>query len=1022
MKSNVSIVLAILLIFPIIGFSQTITISGKVTSDEDDKGIAKVLISAITSGKSTTTNSSGHYRLTLEKEALVTFSSTGYIPREILVKESKELNINLVAKFNDLDEVVVVGYGSIVKASLTANIAKIEGQDISNIPVPNFQETLQGRLSGVFVAAASGKLGDGVKVRIRGESSISAGNDPLYIIDGMPITSSGSIDNSNPMYMLNMRDIESINVLKDAAAASIYGARSSNGVIVITTKEGRPGKTNFNVGIQRGYSSPTRKMSFLNADQYVELFRESGYNIDLAANIDPVNRPQEYPGSQLQFVESQLNQYSGHSDWRTGSVNTNWQDQAFNGDAGVTNVNFSASGGDEKTKFYFSSAYDKQEGILIRNTLERISGRLNFNHKVTDKLLVGANFSLSSSSTNTLPGDNQFNNPIQLVALSPISPLRDLEGKLYDRPTTIYYNNLIDSENASWTTNSLRNLNTIFGELKIHKNLSFRSEFGLDNITQNDDRYYGSRTATGQSSNGYGSSRWLKITNYNTNNFFNYQQEIHGLHDLEATLGMSYQNSETRFTSVDGREFPLDGLTTIKSAAEIVDGLSTLTSSTFLSYFARINYKFNKKYLLAISSRYDGSSRFGNSKKYGLFPAGSLGWLISEEPFLKDNTYLSFFKLRTSLGLTGNALIGDFDHLGLYEPLPYNLTPGLSPTQIANPNLTWETTRQFDIGLEFGLFEDRVSGEFDFYNKITKDLLLLVPIPATTGFVSQRKNIGEVQNYGFEILLNSINYANNTLTWRSSLNFARNFNRVRSLSENQSSIPPPYSSYLNGIFIDQPMAVFYGPKYAGVNPDNGDALYYADEGQSATTNDYNAAAKLFLGSPNPEYFGGLNNEISYKNIDLNFLFQGVYGNKIYQAAGVYYSNNANWFDNNTQDQMERWQKPGDITEVPQARLGICNGCSASSRYISDGSYLRLKTISLAYNFPEKWNDKLKIQNAKIYIITQNLLTFTNYNGWDPEVGTEALSNSFANANLFQGVDLYSAPQAKTFSLGIDLGF
>ena len=279
-----------------------------------------------------------------------------------------------------------------------------------------------------------------------------------------------------------------------------------------------------------------------------------------------------------------------------------------------------------------------------------------------------------------------------------------------------------------------------------------------------------------------------------------------------------------------------------------------------------------------------------------------------------------------------------------------------------------------------------------------------------------------MQNYGIEVLLNTINYSNSHFIWKSSFNFSRNINRVRALSKDQTEIPPPYSSYLNGIYVGQPMAVFFGPKYAGVDPENGDALYYKDEAQTEMTNDYNTAARLFLGSPNPDFIAGITNDLSYKNLDLEFLFQGVYGNKIYEAAGGYYANNGNWFDNNTAEQMERWQKPGDQTDIPQARLGICNGCSASSRYISDGSYLRLKTLSLAYNFPEKWNDKLKIQNAKIYIIAQNLLTFTKYNGWDPEVGTEALSNNFANANLFQGVDLYSAPQARTFSIGLDLGF
>ncbi|WP_339925834.1 TonB-dependent receptor [uncultured Cyclobacterium sp.] len=1022
MRSNIFIVLVVLLVSPLLGLAQNVTISGTVISDDNGMGIPGVSIGIKESGKSTVTDISGRYELSLDSKETIICSYLGFIPQEILVKNKTEINIRLVPNLNSLDEIVVVGYGSVNKPDLTGNVSKIEGDEIANIPVPNFQDALQGRLAGVFVASSSGKLGDGVKIRIRGTTSISAGNDPLYIIDGIPVTTAGSIDNSNPMSMINMGDIASINVLKDAAAASIYGARGSNGVVVITTKKGISGNTKFNVGIQRGISSPTRKMDFLNASQYVELFREAGYNNDLAANKDPLNNPQDYPGSDLQYVENRLDQYAGHSDWREGTINTNWQDQAFNGDAGVTNVNFSASGGDEKTRFYLSSAYDKQDGILIRNDFERISGRLNFDHNVSERFRFGANFSLTRTVTNSLPSDNQFNSPMQLVALAPISPIRDLDGELTDRPTTTYYNNLIDSENSSWSTTSLRNINSVYGELNVAKNLTFRSEFGLDNLVQNDDRFFGSRTATGQSSNGYGSSRWLKIATYNTNNFFTYQPFLQGPHKLEATLGMSFQKSENRFTSVDGQEFPLDGLTTLKSAAEIVDGLSTLTKTSFLSYFTRVNYKLDGKYLLALSARYDGSSRFGKSEKYGFFPAGSLGWIVSEEDFLKGNPYLSFFKVRTSFGITGNALIGDFDHMGLYEPLPYGLTPGLSPTQIANPNLTWETTQQFDFGLEFGLLEDRFTGEIDFYNKVTRDLLLLVPVPSTTGFETQRQNIGKMQNYGIEVLLHSINYSNTNFVWKSSFNFARNINRVRALSKDQSAIPPPYSSYLNGIYVDQPMAVFFGPKYAGVDAANGDALYFKDEAQTETTNDYNTAARLFLGSPNPDFIGGLTNELSYKNLDLVFLLQGVYGNKIYEAAGGYYANNANWFDNNTVAQMERWQEPGDLTDVPQARLGFCNGCSASSRYLSDGSYLRLKTISLAYNFPKKWNEKLKINNAKIYIIAQNMLTFTKYNGWDPEVGTEALSNSFANANLFQGVDLYSAPQAKTYSIGLNLGF
>jgi TonB-linked SusC/RagA family outer membrane protein len=1022
MKNNIFFVLAIFLVFPKELWSQSIIVSGKVVASEDGKALPGVWVSSGKSGTSVSTDILGEYRIVLEGEAAIVFSFPGYIPQEVMVKKESELDIRLVSNAQTLKEVVVIGYGSITRSDLTGSVSKLNGNKIAEIPVPNFQEALQGRLPGVFVETSSGKLGEGVKIRIRGTNSISAGNDPFYIIDGIPVTASGGIGNSNPMATVNFRDIASISVLKDASAAAIYGARGSNGVVFITTKKGTPGETKFNVGFQRGLSSPTRKKSFLNATQYTELLREAAYNVDLAGNRDPINNPTDYPDSQLQFAENRLDQYSGYSDWRSGRINTNWQEEAFNGDAGVTNFNFSASGGDGKTSFYFSGAYDKQEGILVRNNFERISGRLNFDHNVSERLLVGANFNLSRTVTNTLPGDNEFNNPIQLVALAPITPVRDLEGVLYDRPTTTYYNNLIDSENATWSTMGFRNINSIFGRLKILENLRFRSEFGLDNLVQNDERYFGSRTANGQSSNGYGSSRWMKITTYNTNNYFTYQPVLPAGHEMVATLGMSFQKIEDRFTSVDGREFPLDELVTLKSAGEIVDGQSTLTNSSFLSYFSRFNYKYQDKYLLALSARYDASSRFGEQNKYGMFPSASLGWIISEEPVLKDYYSLNYLKLRTSFGLTGNAQIGNFDHLGLYAPLPYGMRPGLSPSQIANPNLTWETTTQFDFGIEFGLFNDRISGEVDFYNKITKDLLLLVPVPATTGFTSQRQNIGEMQNYGIEILLNTINFTNNHLTWRTSFNFSRNINRVRGLSEDQTAIPPPFSSYLNGIYIGQPMAVFFGPKYAGVDPENGNALYYENEAQTETTSNYNAAARLFLGSPNPDFIGGITNTLVYKNFDLDLFFQGVYGNKIYEAAGGFYSNNGNWFDNNTINQMERWQNPGDHTYVPQARLGQCNGCRASSRYISDGSYLRLKTISIGYNFAEKSLNRLKIHNARIYIIAQNLLTFTNYNGWDPEVGTEALANSFANANLFQGVDLYSAPQAKTYAIGLDIGF
>jgi TonB-linked SusC/RagA family outer membrane protein len=1022
MKRSILILVTLIVAFPLIGWAQNKTVTGTVVSGEDNLTLPGVNVQVQGTARGTVTDIEGSYSITVGSDETLVFSYIGFVNQAVQVGNQSIIDITLMPDEKTLGEVVVVGYGSITRGDLTGNVASLKGTEIANVPVPTFQEAIQGRMSGVFVESSSGKVGEGVKIRVRGTTSISGGNEPLYVIDGIPVTSAGTIGKSNPMADINFNDIESFEVLKDASAAAIYGARASNGVVLITTKSGSAGKTKFNVGIQRGVSSPTRRNEFLNSAQYIELMRESGYNNDLANGLDPLNNPSDYEDSDLEFVESRLDRYSGHTDWRDGTVDTDWQEQAFNPDAGITNVNFSANGGNESTRFYFSSAYDKQDGILIRNKFERISGRLNLDHKVSERFSIGANFSFSRTETTTLPEDNQFNNPIQLVALAPITPIRDENGMLYDRPTTTYYNNLIDSENANWLTSTYRNINTIFGEYAFSDKLRFRSEFAVDIINQNDDRFFGSRTITGQGTNGEGSSRWARILNYNTNNYFTYTDTFAERHQFEAVGGMSFQKTEDDYTRVDGQEFPLDDLKTLESAAEIVEGTSEFTHHSFLSYFSRINYKLDSKYLMTLSARYDASSRFGRNNKWGFYPAASLGWVVTEESFLTGKEGISLLKLRASYGLTGNADIGDFDHLGLFGPVSYGLRPGLEPTQIPNPNLTWETTAQFNVGIEFGLFNDRLTGELDYYDKQTNDLLLLVPVPGTTGFETQRQNIGRMQNYGFELVLNSANYADQNFRWNTSLNFARNINRVRELAEGQTSIPPSSSRFLNGIFIGESIGVFYGPRYAGVDPANGDALYYSNEELSETTNDYNEAARMVVGDPNPDFIAGITNDITYKNLQLSFLFQGVFGNEIYEGGAGFYAANGDWFDNSTAAQFDRWQNPGDITDIPQARLGNCNGCSASSRFISDGSYVRLKTLSLGYNLPSSLVDRMNINSARIYLMAQNLLTFTNYMGWDPEVNADYLGDTAANSNVFQGNDFYTAPQARTFSVGINVGF
>jgi TonB-linked SusC/RagA family outer membrane protein len=1017
-KTLLIVVLLLTSLLSLETLAQQRMISGTVSSSEDGLGLPGVNVLVKETTRGVVTDLDGKYSISAGAGETLVFSFVGYLTQELTVGGSNTLDVVLSADAKVLGEVLVVGYGSTTKGDLTGNISSVKGADLGTVPVVNFQDALQGRMAGVFVQSSSGKLGEGVKIRVRGTTSISGGNDPLYVIDGVPITTGGALGYYNPMADINFNDIESLEVLKDASASAIYGARAANGVVLITTKTGSKGKTKFNVSIQRGVSKPTRTREFLNAKEYVELMRESAYNNDLQIyGIDPINNPDEYDGSDLQFVEDRMTRFSGYADWRTGEIDTDWQKQAFNDDAGTLSANFSASGGDEKTRFFLSAAYDQQTGILIRNDFERISGRLNLDHTVSDKFLIGANFSLSRTNNNRLSDDNQFNNPIQLVALAPITPIRDQDGVLYDRPTTTYYNNLIDSENAEWVNVSYRNLTSLFGEYKLTSELKFRTEFGIDVFNQNEERFFGSRTNSGQSTNGYGLSRWTRIVNYNTNNFFSYNKVIDGVHNLEAILGMSFQRSDQNNTFVEGQEFPLDDLKTLASAAEITGGSSSVTNFSFLSYFARVNYKYGQKYLATLSARMDGSSRFGPNNRYGFFPAASLGWILSEEEFLKGSNTLSLLKLRGSYGLTGNAEIGNFEHLGLYGSASYGLVPGLVPTQIPNPDLTWENTLQGDIGIEFGFFNDRFTGEIDYYNKNTSDLLLNVPVPATSGFATQLRNVGKMQNRGIEIVLNSTNIAKPDFSWSTSLNLAKNINKVMELAPGQTMIPPSSSRFLNAVIIGEPLGVFYGPAYAGVDPANGDAIYYSNADRTETTSNYNEAERMVLADPTPDFIAGLTNTIKFKGFDLMFLFQGVFGSQIFDGGGGFFAANGDWFDNSTRDQMARWQKPGDVTDIPQARLGECNGCSASSRYLSDGSYIRFKTLNVGYSFEPAVLSKLKVTSLRIFFTGQNLLTFTDYKGWDPEVSADYLTG-----NIEIGNDFYSAPQSRTVSLGLNVGF
>ncbi|MCP9752678.1 TonB-dependent receptor [Ferruginibacter sp. HRS2-29] len=1009
--------LLLLLVFLLSGsmaWAQTTT-SGKITDSKSGAAIsnASVIVKGTSSG--TSTGQDGSFRIDIPSGgATLVISSLGYTSKEVSASGTTT-NVTLDASgTKNLDEVVVVGFGTRIKKDLTGNIAKVKGSDVQNMPVTNLNQALQGRAAGVFVEANSGKVGEGVKVLIRGSGSISASNSPLYVIDGIPISNNSY--SGSPISDINFNDVESFDILKDASAAAIYGSRAANGVVLITTKKGRSGKTNFQVNSQYGVNKPTHYRGFLNAPEYVALLREAAINSDNLDGIDPLD-PAQYPDSWLEFAEGRLDRYSGWSDWRTNQTNTNWEKKAFDPDAMTSALDISASGGTDRTKYYLSLSYLNQDGILIGNRLKRLSSRINLEQAVSDKFKIGLNMSLSQTSAGRVQVDNEFATPMQIVALSPVTPFYDQDGNLSTLPVTTYNNPYIDYAEGKFKAVIYRNIGNIFGQYNFSRSLSFRTEFGVDIQNQNDDQFYGPNTTYGTGSNGYGESDWFRGLTYNTNNYFTFKKNFSQKHDLEAVAGMSFQDYNSEFANVYGEQFPNQQLQKLASAGLIKGGTSRESNSTFLSYFARANYKFNNRYLVTLSGRVDGSSVFGNDNRYGFFPAASLGWIVSEENFMQGQKLLSFLKLRGSWGLTGNADgFGDFASRGLWGGVAYNGTGGLASTQLANPDLKWEKSNQLDFGIDFGFFNNRISGEIDVYKRKTEDLIYSVPVPGNTGYSNKLVNLGAMENKGLEIVLNSDNVSTRNFKWSSNLNLAFNKNKITKLDGDQTLIAGNDGRYLNSLIVGESIGVFYGPKFAGADPANGDALYYLQDGKT-TTNDYNAAGNFIVGNPNPKLIAGFGNSFSYKGFELNVLFQGVFGNQIQNGAGGFMSASFDWFDNQTRDQLDRWQKPGDITQVPQLRLGGGNGISASSRYVEDGDYVRLKSVTLAYNFPASLIRRAKLTSAKFYVTGVNLLTFTDYKGWDPEVNTD-----YRAGNRNQGSDFYAAPQIKNFSVGLNLGF
>lgn len=978
-------------------FAQDLTVNGVVT---DQAGIPIPGANVVVKGSkaATQTDFSGLFTIKASQGDVLVVSFVGMSTVE--TNAASKVTVRLKDASNLLENVVVVGYGTQTKGKMTDATVGVKAKDIQNVPVSNVQNALVGKLAGVQITQTNGKVEGGINIRVRGQASISAGTQPLYVLDGMPLINQNESTNGaplNPLLTLSPNEIESIDVLKDASSAAIYGSRGANGVVMITTKKGKAGKTSFAANFSQGVSEATNKREWLNADQYIELFTEARLN---AGFSDPTG-----PGRKF-------DQLAAGTDWRKREVDTDWQDLAFRTGI-VTDADISASGGNDKTTYFLSAAYQKNEGILVANDLERFNFRNNISTKVTDRFSVGMNLAFSRSLIHRNTNDNSFTTPLQAVAQAPISPARNADGSANTK--TQYVNFLAALDHGNNQTLIRRVTGKFFGELKLAKGFKFNSDVLYDLYSQTQDNWYGAQYPF-IATDGEVFAASVNNESYTLSNYFTYDTTLGEAHNLNFVAGHEFNRFASRYQDVTSIYFPSDDLQTGDSGAEVTDGSGNESDYAFDSYFARASYSFQNKYLVKASIRRDGSSRFGKNKRYGTFPAVSVGWVISEEDFLRDNNVLSNLKLRASYGEVGNAEIGNFRSRSLFGGASYNLKPGILPTQPGNDDLTWEKSKQFDLGIDYGFFDNRITGEIDYYNKRTDGLLFDVPLSISTGAATIARNIGLVESKGIEFVINGKIIDREDFNWTTAFNLTTNNSNVLELPDNNQDIIGTFTINRKGENINS----FYLVEYAGVDPANGDALFYKNSINAdgtvdrSTTNDYSQAKRIIAGNPFPTLMAGLTNTMNYKGIDFSFTFQGEWGASIYNSGGLYQSANGDFWDNQTVDQMKRWQKPGDITNVPQARYLGGNGTQASTRYLDEADFIRLRNLTIGYTLPKSVIEKTGLTKVRVYLTGVNVLTFTNYSGYDPEARAD-------QGNRI-GEEFYSAPPARTFAAGVNFNF
>ena len=979
-----------------LGFSQEQTVTGKVVASDDGMGIpgVNVVVKGTTNG--TATDFDGNYSITASTNATLVFSYLGFVKKEVGIAGQSTVNVSLEEDTNALDEVVVVGYGTQKKSDITGSVSSVSSEEINAFPVLNAEQALQGRAAGVVVQSNNGgEPGAPIGIKVRGNTSIGASSEALVVVDGF-------VGANYPQ----PADIESVEVLKDASATAIYGSRGANGVILVTTKKGRKGKMVVEVNSSYSGQSVAERLDLLNADQF-------------ATYIGGTN---------------------------TGAVDTDWQDLIYRA-GNIANHQLSFSGGSDDINYYVSGNYFNQKGVVINSGFERFSFLANVDAQISKKLKIGFNSFGSRSNrdgvaTQAGTGGRGSGDVISIAyRFRPDLGIRDANGNFTFNTVGDEVDNpfAIATESIDETSVDLYRAN-FYGDYEIIDGLSFKSTFGFSASNSFRGTFKPSTLPTTAGSQG-GIAEIFSRKNsvLLSENYLTYNKEF-GKANVTLLAGYSYQKSKTQSADAGAEGFVSNSVSyySLESGAVPRIPASSLSESEIQSQFGRVNLEYDDRYLATFTARRDGSSNFSKNEKYAFFPSGALGWRISNENFLRNSNAISNLKLRASYGVTGNQAIQPFQSLAsfqsIYAVVGDQTVNAIVPNQLSNPDLKWETSYQTNIGLDLGLLDNRLALTLDVYNIDTKDLILGdTSTPEYVGFLEseQLKNVGEINNKGIEITLSTKNVVSDNFSWTTDLNWSKNKNEVvKLINGDDIFFDASPGSFLQDethlLREGEPVGQFYGYQYEGVyqggalpagtatfDADNaaGGELFADLDGSGTIT----TADRQIIGDPNPDWTAGVTNTFRYKDFDLSVFFQGAFGGDIFSFTFLELASGGS---NATTEVLNAWTPSNTDTNVPSA--GAARAKRITSRFVYDGSYVRLKNLALGYNLPRKALDIIGLDGLRISVSGQNLLTFTDYPGTDPEAGYASQGNQ--NSNVNQGFDYGSYPNLRSYTLSVNLKF